>query len=102
MPFEIVYSGTIARWLPKDPEVIRKYQSELLGRLIQKGLYTRAGDVDDKQLSLVILEFKKLIEEDAELFRDFHEMFDQVLPNPDPDQNSVSDWAPNYRSYSPH
>ena len=90
MSFEIEYRGTIARWLPTDPNVIRKFQSELLVQLIKNGVLTQARDVDQKQLSPVIFEFKKLIEEDAGIFRDFHEMFKQVRPNPDPNQRSAS------------
>jgi phosphatidylserine decarboxylase len=90
MSFEIEYRGTIARWLPKDPDVIRRFQNELLTQLIKNGVFTRAHDVDQKQLSPVIFEFKKLIEGDAGIFRDFHEMFKQVRPNPDPNQRSVS------------
>lgn len=92
MPFKIKYHGTIARWLPEDPSVIRKHHHDLLARLINKGITTREGGVDEKQLSLVILEFKKLIEEDAEIYRDFHEMFDQVPSNPDSDQNSITNY----------
>ncbi|KAF8128885.1 Phophatidylserine decarboxylase-domain-containing protein [Boletus edulis] len=92
MPFRIEYRGTIARWLPKDPAVIWKYESDLLAQLITNGVCTRAGVVDEKQFSLVTLEFKKLIEENAEIFRDFHEMFDQVLPNPDADQLIITNY----------
>jgi len=92
MPQKITYKGTLARWLPKDPKVIRKYHHDVLSRLINKGLYTQRGVVDERQLSLVILELKKLIEEDAEIFRDFHEMFDQVIPNPDTAQNSITNY----------
>lgn len=49
-----------------------------------------------KSLSLVILEFKKLIEEEAEIFRDFHEMFDQVPSNLERNQLSVSGLCRNY------
>jgi len=90
MSVEIEYCGTIARWLPKDPDVIRKFQNELLAQLIKNGTCTRARHVDQNQLSPVILEFKKLIEEDAEIFRDFHEMFEQVRPYPESNQRSVS------------
>ena len=90
MPVEIQYRGTIARWLPKDPDIIQKFQSELLVQFIKNGACTRTCDVDQKQLSPVILEFKKLIEEDGGIFRDFHEMFKQVRPNPDAKQRSVS------------
>ncbi|KAG9313736.1 Phophatidylserine decarboxylase-domain-containing protein [Chiua virens] len=92
MPLKVDYSGTIARWLPEDPAVIRKYHSDLLAELIDKGVCTSAGDVDEKKLSLVILEFKKLIEGSAEIFRDFHEMFDQILPNPDPSGLSITNY----------
>jgi phosphatidylserine decarboxylase len=89
MPLKIEYQGTIARWLPKDPAVIQKYQSDLLGDLINNGVLRSGGEVDDKQFSLVILEFKKLIEEDAEIFRDFHEMFNQVPPSVDSIEHSI-------------
>lgn len=81
MPFDINSRHTIARWLPKDLAVIRKDQDNMLSHLIKNGVCTREGDVDNKQLTPVILEFKKLMEEDAEIFRDFHEMFEQVPPN---------------------
>ena len=89
MFFELEYRGTIARWLPNGLDVIHRFQSELFPQL-KNGVFTRARDVDKKHLSPVILEFKKLIEEDAGIFRDFHEMFEQVRPNPDPNQPSVS------------
>jgi len=85
---KVEYEGTIARWLPKDPAVIRDYHHKLLSELVSSGIIIPAsGDVDEidkvkeEQLSLVILEFKKVIEEDAEIFRDFHEMFDEVALN---------------------
>ena len=90
MSCEIEYRGTIARWLPKDPDVIRKFQSKLLAQIIKNGICTRTREVEQKQLSPVILEFKKLIEEDAGISRDFHEMFKQARPNPDPNHRSVS------------
>lgn len=100
MPSRVNYPGTIARWLPKEPGGnVRKHQSNLLAQLIEKGVCTRAGDVDPKRLSPVILEFKKLIEEDAEIFRAFHEMFDQVRPGPDSDHLLVSDCCNNHCSY---
>jgi len=90
MPYKLQHKGTIARWLPKDPAIVRKYHHDLLRGLSRDGVLLGTGDVDEKQLSLVILEFKQVIEENAEIFRDFHEMFDQVAPNPNPDQDSVS------------
>ena len=86
MTFEIEYYGAIARWL----DVIWRFQSGLLARLIKNGVYTYARQVEQKQLSPVVFEFKKLIEEDAGLLRDFHEMFTQVQPHPGPNQPSVS------------
>ncbi|KAH0831096.1 Phophatidylserine decarboxylase-domain-containing protein [Lanmaoa asiatica] len=94
MPSKVNLTGTIARWLPMDPSgVVRIYQSDLLAQLIKKGVCTRAGDVDEKRLSLVILEFKKLIEEDAEIFRDFHEMFDQVPRNLNSNQHLITNYV---------
>jgi phosphatidylserine decarboxylase len=90
MSFELEYRGTSARWLPKGLDVIRRFQSELFAKFIKNSVFTRARDVDQRQLSPVILEFKKLIEEDAVIFREFREMFEQVRPNPDPNQRSVS------------
>jgi phosphatidylserine decarboxylase len=90
MPLKISHRGAIARWLPKDPAIIRRYHHDLLNDVVKKGGYSSAGDIDEKQLSLAILEFKKLIEENAEIFRDFHDMFDQVPSNPEPNQLSVS------------
>jgi len=78
MKLKIDYPGTIARWLPKDPAIIRKCHHELLTRLNDNKICLGVGRVDEKQLSLVILEFKQLIEEDPQIFRDFHDMFDQV------------------------
>lgn len=96
MPFDITYHGTIARWLPKDPAIIRQDLATLLAHAIKNGACTKAGHVDENHLSLVILEFKNLIEEDADIFRDFHEMFEQVSVN----QLSVS--SPGYEWCSPH
>ncbi|KAF9242268.1 Phophatidylserine decarboxylase-domain-containing protein [Melanogaster broomeanus] len=92
MPCTINFVGTIARWLPKDPDVIREYHHNHLVELAKNGIFTAAGDVDEKQLSLVILEFKKVIEDNSELFRDFHEMFEQVPPNPNPGQKSITNY----------
>ncbi|KAF9237631.1 Phophatidylserine decarboxylase-domain-containing protein [Melanogaster broomeanus] len=39
-----------------------------------------------------MLEFKKLIEDNGELFRDFHEMFEQVPPNPNSGQQSITNY----------
>lgn len=98
MPYDLNYPNTIARWLPNDPAVIRKDQDSMLAHLIKKGVCTQTGDVDNQQLSRVILEFKELIEEDPEIFRDFHEMFKQVPSN----QLSVSVKRGGQRPYSPH
>ncbi|KAI9462717.1 Phophatidylserine decarboxylase-domain-containing protein [Boletus coccyginus] len=92
MPYKLQNKGTIARWLPKDPAILWKYHHDLLRGLSRDGVLLSSGDVDEKQLSLVILEFKQVIEEDAEIFRDFHEMFDQVAPNPNPDQDPIKDY----------
>ncbi|KAI9458724.1 Phophatidylserine decarboxylase-domain-containing protein [Boletus coccyginus] len=104
--------GTIARWFPKG--VIRKFLSELLAQLIENGICTRARHFDQKQPSPVILEFKKLIEEDAGIFRDFHEMFKHIRPNLESNQRSITNYvellavldrtittAPTYRYTSP-
>ena len=82
--------GTIARWLPKDPNDIQKYLSDFRAQLIRSGVCKGARDVDQGQLSPVILEFKKVIEGDLDILRDFYEMFEQVRPRPDPNQLSVS------------
>ena len=84
MPLKVSHRGSIARWLPKDPAIIRKYHSDLLKDLVKNGVCSSEGKVDEKQLSLVILEFKKLIEEDADIFRDFQEIFEQVIYQPKP------------------
>jgi phosphatidylserine decarboxylase len=93
MPLKISHRGAIARWLPKDPAIIRRYHHDLLNDVVKKGGYSSAGDIDEKQLSLAILEFKKLIEENAEIFRDFHDMFDQVPSNPEPNQLSITNYV---------
>ncbi|KAF9224694.1 phosphatidylserine decarboxylase proenzyme-like protein [Gyrodon lividus] len=93
MPCTITFVGTIARWLPEDPSVIRAYHHNHISRLIERGICTAEGGVDERQLSLVILEFKKLIEENAEIYRDFNEMFAQVPPNPNPDQDSITNYV---------
>ena len=90
MSFGIEYRGTIARWLPKDPDAIHKFQSKLLAQIIKNGICAQAREIEQKQLSPVTLEFKELIEEDAGILRDFHEMFKQARPNPDPNHRSVS------------
>jgi len=79
MSFEVEYR-MIARWFLQDPDVIRKFQNDMC---------TQAHHFDQKQLSPVMLEFKKVIEEDAGIFRDFHEIFEQVRPNKS-NQRSVS------------
>ena len=81
---------TVARWLPKDPNVLRKYLSDFLAQLIRNGVCKGGRDVDLGQLSPVILEFKNVIEGDVEILRDFCKMFEQVRPRPDPNQLSVS------------
>ena len=83
MFFDIKYCGTIVRWLPI-------FLSGLLVQLVKNSIHTYARQLEQKQLSPVTLEFKKLIEEDAGLLRDFHEMFTQVRPHPSPNQPSVS------------
>ncbi|KAH0831084.1 Phophatidylserine decarboxylase-domain-containing protein [Lanmaoa asiatica] len=87
--------------LPKDPSVIRKCQSDLLAQLVKKGVCIQAGDVDEGQLSLVILEFEKLIEEDPEIFRGFHEMLDQVPPILDPNQLTYHYGGANLQLHQP-
>ncbi|KAF9224704.1 phosphatidylserine decarboxylase proenzyme-like protein [Gyrodon lividus] len=92
MPSTTDFSGTIARWLPGDPGIFLELRHSHLDQLIRRGICTAQGDVDEKQLSPVILEFKELIEENAEIFKDFHEMFQQVSPDRNPDQK----WITNY------
>lgn len=65
-----------------------------------KGVCMREGDVDETQLSLITLKFKKPIEEDAAIFRELHAMFDQVPSNANPDRLSdCKQLAPNDRVY---
>ena len=95
MPLKINHRGSIARWLHKDPAISRKYHSDLLNGLVDNGFYSSAGGIDEKPFSRHF-EFKKLIEEEAEIFRDFHEMFDQVPSNLERNQLSVSGLCRNY------
>lgn len=83
MPLSVVHRGTIARWLPKDPAEIVKYHNDSVKKITRKGIFMDTGEVDEKQLSQVILEFKRLIEEDPNIYRDFHEMFEQVIAKTD-------------------
>ncbi|KAF8421151.1 Phophatidylserine decarboxylase-domain-containing protein [Boletus edulis BED1] len=92
MAVVIEYRGTIARWLPSDPDIIQKFQSKLLAQLNKNGLSLRAPAVEQKSRPPIILEFKKLIEEDPEIFGDFHEMFRQVRPNPDPNRRLITNY----------
>ncbi|KAG9313740.1 Phophatidylserine decarboxylase-domain-containing protein [Chiua virens] len=91
-PFDFTALITIARWLPKYPGIIEKEQRKLLHHLVQNGVCTPAGDVDDEQLSPVILEFKESIEADTGIYRDFHEMFEQVALKTDPSQLSIKNY----------
>ncbi|KAF8839690.1 hypothetical protein BDN67DRAFT_1003478 [Paxillus ammoniavirescens] len=108
------FVGTIARWLPEVPSVIPELHHNHLEQLSNRGVTTAEGGVDERQLSLVILEFKKVIEENGEIFKDFHEMFEQVPRNPNPKQKSIKNYmqllavldkiitlAPTYRYDSP-
>jgi phosphatidylserine decarboxylase len=79
---KIVKQGILTRWLPQDPAIIQKYHTGLLRAADPQGVLLSptgaAAEKAEKQLSRVILEFKKVIEEDPEIFRCFHEMFKQV------------------------
>ncbi|KAG9313737.1 Phophatidylserine decarboxylase-domain-containing protein [Chiua virens] len=92
MPFDLHSPITIARWLPKDLDVVEKEQSKLLSQLVQNGVCTAEGEVDNKQLSFAILEFKQMIEEDADIYRGFHEMFEQAALKTDPSQLSIKNY----------
>ncbi|KIJ57872.1 hypothetical protein HYDPIDRAFT_141941 [Hydnomerulius pinastri MD-312] len=92
MTSQITFVGHIGRWLPEDPNVIREIHHRHLVELSNQGIFLASGEVDEKQLSLVILQFKKVIEENGEIFRDFDEMFTQLPPNPNEGQRSITNY----------
>jgi len=61
----------VGGWLPRDQRVVEAWLSKKIAQLEQSGS-------SPKDWHPVIKEFRGLIEEDAEIFMGFHQMFEQV------------------------
>ncbi|KIK54436.1 hypothetical protein GYMLUDRAFT_63222 [Collybiopsis luxurians FD-317 M1] len=70
----------VGGWLPKDHRVLESWLEKKLAKAEQRAAH---------EWHPVILEFRKLIEEDPELYRGFHEMFEQI-PNKPPYNKDLS------------
>lgn len=64
----------VGQWLPSDQQVMEDWRADLIREM--------DGFADDAPLLPVIQEFKKLIENDPELFILFTQMFEQVPKKP--------------------
>ncbi len=69
----------VGKWLPKDQTKVDQWMDKLIDEV----------DTSDKALLPVVEEFKNLIEQDAEIFMQFHLMFEQVPHTPPYNKNPV-------------
>ncbi|KAF5390419.1 hypothetical protein D9757_005306 [Collybiopsis confluens] len=81
----------VGGWLPKDPRVLQSWLDKKLAK----------AELREKQREFrwhpVIQEFQKLIENDADLYMDFHAMFEQVPLKPP--YNNDPTGKPQVRNY---
>ncbi|KAK0471498.1 phosphatidylserine decarboxylase-like protein [Armillaria novae-zelandiae] len=68
----ILVRHRIGGWLPRDHQVFQRWLSKKIAQV----------DADPQPFHPVIREFQDLIERDAEIYMDFHQMFDQVPTKP--------------------
>lgn len=77
----------IGGWLPQDQLVPDTWLSEKISALEET--VDKEIELGEKPLHPIVQEFQALIENDAEIFMGFHQMFDQVPTTPPYDVNPV-------------
>ncbi|KAG7092815.1 hypothetical protein E1B28_009131 [Marasmius oreades] len=78
----------VGSWLPKDHQVLHSWLNKKLAK---------AEQYEEHQWQPVIKEFKQLIENNADLYMDFHAMFEQVPTKPP--YNNDPTGKPQVRNY---
>ena len=77
----------VGHWLPSDHAILERWMAALVGEVAS----------EKRPLLPVIEEFKKLIEQDPEIYMLFHQMFSEVPRKPPYNRNP--DGKPQVRSY---